>query len=56
MPPILVPSSAKHILTQMLVTKKLNGRKYIFFWEALDVKSSVPARTACSKLATQEQE
>ena len=27
MPPILVPSSAKRIATQMLVTEKLNGRK-----------------------------
>ena len=27
MPPILVPSSAKRITTQMLVTEKLNGRK-----------------------------
>ena len=28
MPPILVPSSAKHIATQILVIAKLNGRKY----------------------------
>ena len=27
MPPILVPSSAKRIATQMLVSGKLNGRK-----------------------------
>ena len=27
MPPILVPSSAKRIATQILVTAKLNGRK-----------------------------
>ena len=27
MPPILVPSSAKHIATQILVIAKLNGRK-----------------------------
>ena len=27
MPPILVPSSAKRIATQMLVTEKVNGRK-----------------------------
>ena len=27
MPPILVPFSAKGILTQILVTTKLNGRK-----------------------------
>ena len=26
MPPILVPSSAKYIATQILVTAKLNGR------------------------------
>ena len=28
MPPILVPSSVKRIATQILVTAKLNGRKY----------------------------
>ena len=28
MPPILVPSSAKRILTQILVITKLDGRKY----------------------------
>ena len=28
MPPILVPSSAKSIPTQILVNAKLNGRKY----------------------------
>ena len=27
MPPILIPSSAKRIATQMLETEKLNGRK-----------------------------
>ena len=27
MPPILAPSSAKRIATQMLVAEKLNGRK-----------------------------
>ena len=27
MPPVLVPSSAKSIATQILVTAKLNGRK-----------------------------
>ena len=41
MRPILVPSSAKHIATQILVDAKLNGRKYLF-GEALFVKSSVP--------------
>ena len=30
MPPILVPSSAKHIATQVLAIAKLNGRKYFF--------------------------
>ena len=30
MPPILVPSSAKHIATQILVIAKLNRRKKIF--------------------------
>ena len=28
MPPILAPSSAKRIATQVLVTAKINGRKY----------------------------
>ena len=28
MPPTLVPSSAKRMATQILVTAKLNGRKY----------------------------
>ena len=28
MPPIIVPSSAKRIATQILVIVKLNGRKY----------------------------
>ena len=30
MPPILVPSSAKHIATQILVIAKLNGKDFIF--------------------------
>ena len=56
MPPILVPSSAKGIVTQMLVTEKLNGRKYFCFerlclWNHLSKKE-----TTCSKLATQAQE
>ena len=29
MPPIPVPSSAKCIATQVLLTAKLNGRKYL---------------------------
>ena len=29
MPPILVPFSTKRISTQMLVTAKLTGRKYL---------------------------
>ena len=37
MPPILVPSSAKRILTQILVIAKLNGRRYQF--EKLSVQS-----------------
>ena len=31
MPPILVPSSAKRIATQILVNEKLNGRKDFVF-------------------------
>ena len=42
-PPILVPSSAKCIATQILVISKLNGRKD-FIWEAFSVTSFVPAR------------
>ena len=50
MPPILVPSSGKCITTQILVTAKLNGRKY-FFWEALLVISSVPTRNDLFKFS-----
>ena len=48
MPPILVPSSANLIITQILVTEKLNGRKnlilkgcvyYIFPSKQLPVQS-----------------
>ena len=45
MPPIVVPSSAKHIATQVLV----NGRKD-FFWEASFVMSSVPTRNYLFKV------
>ena len=38
MPPILVPSSAKRIATQMLVIEKLNGRNdFIFRGSAWDI-------------------
>ena len=50
MPPILVPYSGKCITTQILVTAKLNGRKY-FFWEALLVISSVPTRNYLFKFS-----
>ena len=46
MPPIVVPSSAKHIATQVLV----NGRKD-FFWEASFVMSSVPTRNYLFKVS-----
>ena len=50
MPPILVPCSAKHIATQVLVIAKLNGRKD-FFWEALFLMSSVPTRNYLFKVS-----
>ena len=38
-PPILVPSSAKRIATQIVVIAKLNGRKYFilrgFVWDII---------------------
>ena len=37
MPPILVPSSAKHIAIQVLVIVKLNGRKYFLRGFVCDV-------------------
>ena len=49
MPPILVPSSAKRIATQVLVIAKLNGRKD--FLEALFVILSVPARNYLFKVS-----
>ena len=48
--PVLVPSSAKHITTQILVIAKLNGRKY-FFWEALFVISFVLTRNYLFKFS-----
>ena len=50
MPLILVPSSDKHVATQILVIAKWNGRKY-FFWEALYVMSSVPTRNYLFKVS-----
>ena len=54
MTPILVPSSAKHIATQVSVIAKW---KKIFFWEAfcLWCHPSLQGAT-CSKLATETQE
>ena len=43
MPPILVPSSAKRIATQMLITGKLNERKD-FVLRGLFVIPLVPSR------------
>ena len=50
MPPILVPSSAKRITTQILVIAKLNG-KNILFSDALFVISSVPTRNYLLKFS-----
>ena len=50
MPPILVPSSAKRIATQIVAIAKLNGRKD-FFLEALFVISFVPARNYLFKVS-----
>ena len=47
---ILVPSSAKHIATQILVIAKLDERKY-FFWEGLFVISSVPTSNYLFKVS-----
>ena len=51
MTPILVPSSAKRIATQMLVTEKFKWEKRFFFWEALVVISSVPERNYLFKVS-----
>ena len=49
MPPILVPSSAKRIATQILIIAKLNCKKLVL--EALFVISSVPARKYLFKVS-----
>ena len=54
MPPILVPSSTKRIVTQILVIAKVNGRKH-FILRVLFMMSFVPARNylfKVSKLST----
>ena len=48
--PILVPSTAKRITTHILVTAKVNGRKYLS-WEALFMISSVQARNYLFKVS-----
>ena len=50
MPPILVPSSAKPITSQILVIAKLNRRKYIFL-RALFRMSSIPTRSYLFKVS-----
>ena len=50
MPPILVPSSAKRVITKILVIAKLYGRKY-FFWKDLLVISSVLTRNYLFKVS-----
>ena len=50
MPSILVPSSAKRIVTQILVIAKLNEEK-IIFWELLFVISFVPERNYLFKVS-----
>ena len=49
MPPILVPSSAERIATQMLVTGKLNGRKGIvlrgFVCDIIRPSKKLPAQS-----------
>ena len=49
MPPILVPSSAKRIATQMLVTEKFNGRKYFvlrgFVWDIIRPSKKLPVQS-----------
>ena len=49
MPPILVPSSAKRIATQILVSAKLNGRKYfllrVFVCNIIRPSKELPAQS-----------
>ena len=49
MPPILTPSSAKCMATQILVTAKLNGRKYFilrgFFCEIIRLSKQLPVQS-----------
>ena len=51
MPPILVPSSAKRIATQIVVIAKLNGRKD-FILRDFVVMSFVAARNYLFKVST----
>ena len=49
MPPILLPSSAEHIATQMLATEKLNRRKDFvlsgFFCDIIRPSKKLPAQS-----------
>ena len=51
MPPILVPSSAKHITTQILVIAKLNETEDFILTDFFSVISSVPTRNYLSKVS-----
>ena len=51
MPPILIPSSGKHIATQILVIAKLNQRKY-FILRIFVCDIIRPARNYLSKSVT----
>ena len=48
MPPIIVPSSAKRIATQILVIAKLNGRKNfilrVFVWDIIRPSKELPVQ------------
>ena len=55
MPPILVPSSAKRIATQILVIAKLNGWKNLYFERLCLWYHQSLQGTTCSKLATEPQ-
>ena len=49
MPPNLVPSSAKRIATQILVTAKLNGRKdfilRVFIYDSIRPSKELPVQS-----------
>ena len=49
MPPILIPSSAKRIVTKVLAIAKLNGRKdfilRVFVWDIVRPSKELPVQS-----------